>query len=476
MMVVIFLYFAWIFISPINWVFGTQILQFPSLPALIINTIVFAPLIWKLIRKWLEVMTRRSSGPAAGIDTVEPGGGMPEPGDEWGLATRPYSPQTPDMISGSKSEIREAPFGLGDGFFVKMPDIDTGEELFDTEKLRKRAMIRARVSSGGWIKKRVSSRAVGSLKSSDTMKHGRPVRSRIPTRELGSLHIPSTVLAAVARTGRTSGGPIEITKEDLRESVFTGRTPLTIILVIDVSLSMKGSMAQVREFLERLESETRGSKDRTGIVAFKDSGAVEIQAPTTNWNKIYRALGRLKMSGLTPLAEAVKKSLETIHRERMRNNNIEPLLIIVSDFSPNIPLAQSVGPGHTRFTPVQDLVRTARLVRKAKVRLAAINVDPEQSKWPKFLKRPYHEALELASMLRMKKEGLHDPIETILLVDEFRKTFGAYLVARAAGGRAYLSRELMKETSILRTLLSSSLSRSRLREPDLRQVETYLPK
>ena len=474
-MVVTFIWFAWIYISPINWLFGTQILQFPTVPALIIDTIIIAPAIWLLVRKWFEVMTRRSSGPAAGIDTVEPGGAKPEPGDEWGLATRPYTPQTPEMVSGPKSEIREAPFGLDDGFFVKMPEIDTGEELFDLEKLRKRAMIRARVSSGGWVKKRVSSRAVGSLKSSETMKHGRPVRSRIPTREPGSIHIPSTVLAAVARTGRTSGEPIRITKEDIRESVFTGRTPLTVILVIDVSLSMKGSMEQVREFLERLESETRGSKDRTGIVAFKDSGAVEIQAPTTNWNKLYRALGRLRISGLTPLAEAVKKSLETIRRERMRNDDIEPLLILISDFSPNIPLAQSVGPGHERYTPVQDLVRTARLVRKAKVRLAAVNVDPEQSKWPQFLKRPYHEALELAAMLRMKKEGLHDPIETILKVDEFRRTFGAYLVARAAGGRAYLSRDLLKETSILGTLLSSSLTRSRLREQDLREVEAYLP-
>jgi Mg-chelatase subunit ChlD len=476
MMVVVFIYFAWIFISPINWLLGIPALQFPSALALIIDTIVIAPVIWYVVRKWLNVITRRKSGPAAGIDTVEPGGGKPEPGDEWGLATRPYTPQTPDMVSGSKSEIREVPFGLDDGFFIKMPDIDTGEELFDLEKLRKRAIIRARVSSGGWVKKRISSRAAGSLKSSDIMKHGRPIRSRIPTKELGSLHIPSTVMAAIARTGGTSGGFLEIEKGDLRESVFTGRTPLTIILVIDVSLSMKGCMDQVRDFLERLESETRGSKDRTGIVAFKDSGAVEIQAPTTNWNKIYRALGRLRISGLTPLAEALKKSLETIRRERMRNNDIEPLLILISDFSPNIPLAQSVGPGHVRFTPVQDLVRTSRLVRKAKVRLAAVNVDPEQSKWPQYLKRPYHEALELATMLRMKKEGLHDPIETILLVDEFRKTFGAYLVARAAGGRAYLSRELLKQTSILSTLLGSSLSRSGLREQDIRQVEEYLPK
>lgn len=476
MMVVVFIFLAWLFVSPINWLFGTPIFQFPSIAPLILDILVIVPILWYLVRKWFDVMTRRSSGPAAGIDTVESGGGKPEPGDEWGLATRPYTPQTPDMVSGPKSEIREAPFGLDEGFFVKMPDIDTGEQLFDLEKLRKRAMIRARVSSGGWVKKRASSRAVGSLKSTDTMKHGRPFRSRIPTREVGSIHIPSTVMAAIARTGRKSVGPIKIAKDDIRESVFTGRTPLTIILVIDVSLSMKGSMEQVREFLERIESETRGSKDRTGIIAFKDSGAVEIQAPTTNWNKIYRALGRLRISGLTPLAEALKKSLDTIRRERMRNNDIEPLLILVSDFSPNIPLAQTVGPGDERFTPVQDLVRTARLVRKAKVRLAAVNVDPEQSKWPKFLKRPYHEALELAAMLRMKKEGLHDPIETILRVDEFRKTFGAYLVARAAGGHAYLSRDLLNETSILGTLLGSSLSRSRLREQDLRQVEAYLPK
>ena len=475
-MVVTFMYFAWIFVSPINWLFGFQILQFPSPIPLIIDTIVFAPIMWRFVRKWLDVMTRRSGGPAAGIDTVESGEGKPEPGDEWGLATRPYTAQKETKVSGSKSEIREAPFDLEAEFFVKMPDIDTGEELFDLEKLQKRAMIRARVSSGGWVKKRVSSRAVGSLKSTDTQKHGRPIRSRIPPREIGSIHLPSTVMAAVARTGEAPEGGITIEKEDIRESVFTGRTPLTIILVIDVSLSMKGSMEQVREFLERLESETRGSKDRTGIVAFKDSGAVEIQDPTTNWNKIYRALGRLKISGLTPLADALRKSLETIRRERMRNDDIEPLVILISDFSPNIPLAQSIGPGHERYTPIQDLVRTARTVRKAKVRLAAVTVDPEQSKWPKFLKRPYHEALELAAMLRMRKEGLQDPIETILKVDEFRKTFGAYLVARAAGGRAYLSAELMKETSILGTLLSSGRSRVLLREQDLREVEAYLPK
>lgn len=476
MMVVVFTYFLWIFVSPINWIFGYWILQFPSPLVIIIDTIVYIPLIIRLIRKWLEVMTRRSGGPAAGIDTVEPGEGIPEEGDEWGLATRPYTEQKKTLVTGPKSELRYSPVGLDDGFFVKMPDIDTGEQLFDIEKLRERAMIRSRVTSGGWIKKRVSSRAMGSLKSADTQKHGRPVRSRIPVGAIGNIHLPSTVMAAVARIGRAGKFPIRITRDDIRESVFTGKTPLTIILVIDVSLSMKGSMNEVRQFLERIENETRGSKDRTGIVAFKDSGAVEVQPPTTNWNKIYRALGRLKISGLTPLAEALRKAMETIQRERMRNDDIEPLVIIVSDFSPNIPLAQSAGPGHHEFTPIQDLIRTSRMLRKAHVRLAAVNVDPEQAHWSKFLKRPYHEALELAAMLRTRKEGLDDPIETILAFDSFRKTFGAYVVARTAGGRAYLSRALLKEDSILGTLLRSGRSKARLSEDELRAVEQYLPK
>jgi len=476
MMVVVFAYFAWIYASPINWLFGYWILQFPPPHVIIIDTIIFIPLIRKLIKKWLEVMTRRTSGPAAGIDTVEPGRAEPEDGDEWGLATRPYTPEKPSLITGPKSDLRDSPVGLDDGFFVRMPDIDTGEQLFDIEKLRERALIRSKVTSGGWIKKRVSSRAMGTLKSSDTLKHGRPVRFRIPVREVGNIHLPSTIMAAIARIGGRVKPPIRIIRDDIRESVFTGKTPLTIILVVDVSLSMKGSMNEVRMFLERLERETRGSKDRTGIIAFKDSGAVEIQAPTTNWNKIYRGLGRLRISGLTPLAGALRKAMDTIRRERMRNDDIEPLVIIISDFSPNIPLAQSAGPGHQEYTPIQDLIRTSRMLRKAHVRLAAVNVDPDQAHWPRFLKRPYHEALELAAMLRARREGLDDPIEAILAVEEFRRSFGAYVVARTAGGRAYLSRTLMKEDSILRTLLSSDRSKAKLREEDLREVEQYLPK
>jgi Mg-chelatase subunit ChlI/Mg-chelatase subunit ChlD len=475
MMVVGFAWFAWIYWTPLNMLFGLLPGVLPTLPILIIDTIAFAPLMYLIVRKWLSGMTKRESGPAAGIDTVEPGKGIPEPGDEWGVATRPYSAKKETKVIGSKSEVRE-PFGIDSGFFVKLPDLDTGEELFDIEELQSRIMRKSVVSSGGWIQKRVSSRSMGTLKTSDSSQYGRPVRSRRPQGEVQSIHIPATIIAAVTRTGKI--GPsqkIEITKEDIRESVFTGRTPLTVLLVVDVSMSMKGSMKEVRDILEAIEQETRGSKDRTGIIAFKDSGAIEVQAPTSNWNKIYRALGKLRVSGLTPLAEALMKALETVRRERMRNRNIEPLIVLISDFAPNIPLAQSVGPGHARYTPIRDLVKAARLIRKANVRIAAVDVNPEHANWSRFLQRPFHDALELAANLRMKKEGHNDPIETVLAVPEFRKTFGAFMVARAGGGRAFLWKELLRARSILGEFLSGSKTKTRIRSEDLQEAEAYIP-
>ncbi|MFW9848427.1 MAG: VWA domain-containing protein [Candidatus Thorarchaeota archaeon] len=469
-------YFAWAAISPVNLLWGYSLGVYPTeLVVYIINTLLYIPLIYYTVRRWFRTMMKRRRGPAAGIDTVELGSAEPEPGDEWGRATRPYKAKSESKVTGSKSELRDSFLAIDAAFYVKLPDFDSGESLFPAKDLESKAMVRSQVSSGGWKQKRVSSRAVGSLKAKESLKSGRPTRWRQPIGTPSSIHLPSTIIAAISRIGKkTKGERIKIEKEDIRESVYTGRTPLTVMLVIDVSLSMKSSLKEVREILEKIERETRGSKDRVGIIAFKDSGAVEIQAPTTNWNKLYRAMARLRISGLTPLAEGLMKSLEAIKRERMRNQDIEPLVIVISDFAPNIPLAQSVGPGHAQYTPIKDLVKASRLLRKQDVQLATISVARDQRKWVKFMKRPYHEALELATLLRMRKDGFDDAIETILAVHEFRQSFGAYLIAKASGGHAYLASELVKEKSVLGKILTSSRSKAQMSLQGLREVEAYV--
>jgi len=473
-MIILFSYLAWIYWSPINTLLGQPVPSFPSLVALLLNTLVYIPIMYFTIRRWLRTMTRRTGGPAAGIDVVERGRALPEAGDQWGTASRHYETEEPSKIIGSKSDIRE-PRGIDAAFFVRLPDLDEGEEIFDRDELLKRAMIRSTVSSGGWINKRVSSRSMGTLKTSDSSKQGRPVRSRAPIGEISSIDLPATIRAALGRQGYynpTEG--LRIQTRDIQEPVYSGRSPLTVILVIDVSMSMKGAIKSVKEVLRRIESETRGSRDRIGIIAFKDSGAIEVQAPTSNWNKVYRALARLKISGLSPLAESLMKAIETIQRERMRSNEVEPLVILISDFAANIPLAQSAGPGQAQYTPIRDLVKAARLIRKFKMRIATVNVNKEQVRWVKFLKRPYHEALELAVTLRMRKEGFHDVTETILAIPEFRKSFGAFLISRIGGGRCYLHKEIMDMQSVLGTLLAANVTRSKLKAEEMKRAEEYI--
>ena len=473
MMVVAFTYFLWLYSSPINYFFGTPLFTMPSPPVIVIDTIIFIPLIYYVIRLWLRTMMKRKSGPAAGIDTVEPGPAKPEPGDEYGPATQPYKFKPETKIPGPKSDIRE-PLLIDSGFFVKTPDLESGEPLFDLEALRVRAMTKSRVSSGGWIHRCTSTRSLGSLVSTDSV-HGRPYRARIPHGEPTSIDISATVLAAVTRSGKFHPGKrIEILPSDIRETVYAGKTPLTIMLIIDVSLSMRGFMKTVRKIVGRIEDETRGTKDRVGIIAFKDSGAIEVQTPTTNWNKLYRGLSRLRISGLTPLAEGVMKALDSIRREKMRKQGIEPLLIIISDFAPNIPLAQSVGPGHASYTPVRDLVKAARLAKKNGVRVVTVNVNPENRHWMELFRLPYHDALEMATMFKMRKEKYDSVIETILSTSAFRRTFSSYLIAYVAGGRTYLASEVLRFTSVLPEFLSSTRGITRIDPRRLGAVEDYL--
>ncbi len=474
MMVSASMYLMTLLFSPLNILAGYPPGVIPSIPLIIVDTVIAVPSIYLFVRYWLRTMLRRKSGPAAGIDVVEPGPAEAEEGDEVGTATRPYSEFRHSKVAGTKSDIRESPL-LEPEFFVRTPDLDSGQPIFDPKDLMARASIRSRVSSGGWIRKRVASRGTGSLKASESTQHGRPVRSREPDAEVQSIDIVATVLAAVTRQGaERSGLPIRIKAEDIREKVFAARTPLTVILVIDVSLSMRGYARDIRKIVERIERETRGSRDRVGIIAFKDSGAIEVQAPTSNWNKIYRALARLRMSGLTPLADGVMKALETIRRERMRDSSIEPLIVVISDFSPNIPLAQTAKPGSAKYTPVRDLVLAARTARRHKVRLVAVNLRADQQNWVRLLKHPYHEALELAATLRMNKDGYHSVVETILAVPSFRESFGAFLLAHLSGGRAFLLREVLDEPSVLGLFIAACQSRSRLEAEALESPEAYL--
>ncbi len=106
MAVIGFTYFAWIMMSPLNLLFGYAFGMIPPIEFIVVNTILYVPLIYYTIRRWLRTMMNRKSGPSGGIDTVEPGRAEPEPGDEWGKASMKYKAEVKSKITGTKSDIR----------------------------------------------------------------------------------------------------------------------------------------------------------------------------------------------------------------------------------------------------------------------------------------------------------------------------------------------------------------------------------
>jgi Mg-chelatase subunit ChlD len=167
---------------------------------------------------------------------------------------------------------------------------------------------------------------------------------------------------------------------------------MTIVFVLDLSESMVEAIDTVKEVMLRLHNDAYRYRDRVGLVAFKDTGAIVAQHPTANLRLVASQLLKLRMSGLTPLATGMLKGLEVLKEEKRRNSSTIPVLTIITDGEANIPLRQNPRTGATRlFDPLDaafyhyeeeacnDVISVAELIRKEEIQTVVINVAPKNT-------------------------------------------------------------------------------------------------
>lgn len=154
------------------------------------------------------------------------------------------------------------------------------------------------------------------------------------------------------------------------------RTPLTIILLFDMSESMAISLANIRNALGSLQAIAYKKRDRVGVVVSKGSRTTILQLPTTNLNLVVTKLKNVGASDLTPLAAGMYQSWRLLRNERVKKRGILPILVIISDGIANVPLTAPLGP-HTRkkyFNQAQaDVIDAAVLLQRDHVRTMIIN-------------------------------------------------------------------------------------------------------
>jgi Mg-chelatase subunit ChlD len=225
-----------------------------------------------------------------------------------------------------------------------------------------------------------------------TLHRGRPHGWRIPKGKPQDVYLPATIRAAAIRQ-LGSKHPLEtavaISMQDVRENIRTYKAPMTIVFVIDVSGSMLMNIDAVKTALLRLHRDAYRYRDRVGVVALKDTGAVIAQHPITNLRVVANKLLSLKISGYTPLAAGMQKAWEVLKEAKRRDSSTIPVMVIITDGSANVPLTRSLESGEIRRIDetrvavreyeglaVRDVLSVAKMVKREGIHTIVINTNP----------------------------------------------------------------------------------------------------
>jgi magnesium chelatase subunit D len=209
------------------------------------------------------------------------------------------------------------------------PDVGrpgSAERTFSaTEEFRPARLETPEKGSGGPLGRR--SRVVG--------ERGHPVGDREVRDHARDLAAAATIRAAAPHQearGRTGPG-IVLRREDLRQNVREGREGNLVLFVVDASGSMaaRRRMSAVKGAVLSLLTDAYQRRDKVGLVSFRGEGARVLLPPTSSVELGVLRLREMPTGGRTPLAAALEEAARVLERERLRERERRPLLVLLTD-------------------------------------------------------------------------------------------------------------------------------------------------
>jgi magnesium chelatase subunit D len=165
--------------------------------------------------------------------------------------------------------------------------------------------------------------------------HGHPVGDREVGGTAKDVALAATLRAAAPHQrarGRTGPGLV-LRREDLRENMREGREGNLVLFVVDASGSMaaRQRMAAVKGAVLSLLIDAYQRRDKIGLISFRGEEAQVLLHPTSGADLAASQLGQLPTGGRTPLAAGLEKAAEVISRERLREKERRPLVVLLTD-------------------------------------------------------------------------------------------------------------------------------------------------
>lgn len=147
--------------------------------------------------------------------------------------------------------------------------------------------------------------------------------------------LAATVRAAAPhQMARGREGPgLDVRPCDLRQNVREGREGNLILFLVDASGSMaaRKRMSAVKGAVLSLLNDAYQRRDKVALISFRKEEARILLPPTSSVELAASRLEELPTGGRTPLAAGLEKAAEVLNRERLRDRERRPLLVLLTD-------------------------------------------------------------------------------------------------------------------------------------------------
>jgi len=203
---------------------------------------------------------------------------------------------------------------------------------------------------------------------------GRYVRSRMPEGKASGLALDATLRAAAPhQVERRAASDLQIAvliePWDIRDKVRESKSGSLVLFVVDASGSMGAQrrMVAVKGAIMSLLLDAYQRRDRVGMISFRGTSASLVLPPTNSVDLAQVHLQEMPTGGRTPLSAGLFKALEVIETERIKDRDVLPLLVLLSDGRGNVALGQD--------SPLDEACAAAGIIGDDKV--PSVVVDTE---------------------------------------------------------------------------------------------------
>ncbi|MHB8509679.1 MAG: VWA domain-containing protein [Candidatus Dormibacteria bacterium] len=246
-----------------------------------------------------------------------------------------------ESTSGGESEELESSAGMAP-VEPSDPQPADGNEKFEGELFPLRRIEIPR--------ERRHRRAAGKrTKSITDTRRGRYVRATV-VEKTTDLALDATLRAAAPMqrsrrdaaeaAGEAPGVHLRLERQDLRQKVRDRKIGNLIVFVVDASASMDAEqrMVATKGAVLSLLRDAYVRRDKVALVVFSGRDARVVLRPTNSVETAERRLGRLTVGGTTPLTHGLVEGLKLVRAERLKNPDVYPLLVLISDGRGNISI------------------------------------------------------------------------------------------------------------------------------------------